>query len=91
MAQTDQETWATYGKVVARAWRDPSFKAKLIADPQATLKDAGVSVPPGVKITMVENTDKHIHVVLPLKPTGDLSDEALDKVVGGASCTCMTI
>jgi hypothetical protein len=40
---------------------------------------------------MVENTDKHIHVVLPLKPTGDLSDEALDKVVGGAACGCMCI
>lgn len=89
MALTDQQ--AAYGKVVARAWRDPSFKAKLVADPQAALKDAGVSVPPGVKLTVVENTDTHIHVVLPPKPTGDLSDEALDKVVGGASCTCMTI
>jgi len=89
MALTDQQ--AAYGKVVARAWRDPSFKAKLVADPQAALKDAGVPVPPGVKLTVVENTDTHIHVVLPPKPTGDLSDEALDKVVGGASCTCMTI
>ena len=91
MAQTDQAAWAAYGKVVARAWRDPSFKAKLIADPEATLKDAGVSVPPGVKLTMVENTDKHVHVVLPVKPTGDLSDEALDKVVGGAAWGCMCI
>ena len=90
MAQTDQEkTNAAYGKVVARAWRDPAFKAKLIADPQAALKDAGVPVPPGVKMTVLENTNTHIHVVLPPKPTGELSDEALDKVAGGGACTCM--
>ena len=48
MTQTDQEK-AAYGKVVARAWRDPAFKAKLIADPQAALRDAGIPVPAGVK------------------------------------------
>ncbi len=84
MSQTDQDkASAAYGKVVARTWRDAAFKAKLMADPQATLKEAGVAVPAGVKVTVVENTAQHFHLVLPPKPTGELSDEALDGVAGG--------
>ena len=86
MSQTDQDkASAAYGKVVARTWRDAAFKAKLLADPQATLKEAGVAVPAGVKVTVVENTAQHFHLVLPPKPTGELSDEALDGVAGGYS------
>ena len=86
MAQMDQDkASAAYGKVVARTWRDAAFKAKLLADPQATLKEAGVAVPAGVKVTVVENTAQHFHLVLPPKPTGELSDEALDGVAGGYS------
>ena len=84
MSQTDQDkASAAYGKVVARTWRDAAFKAKLMADPQATLKEAGVAVPAGVKVTVVENTAQHFHLVLPPNPTGELSDEALDGVAGG--------
>ena len=85
MAETEQDNAAAYGKVIAKAWRDPTFKAKLLADPHAALKDAGVSVPAGVTVKVVENTDTHVHFVLPLKPALDevLSDEALDRVAGG--------
>ena len=86
MSQTDQDkATAAHGKIIARAWRDPAFKAKLLADPQATLKEAGVAVPAGVKVTVVENTDSHFHLVLPPKPAGELSDAELDKVAGGMS------
>jgi hypothetical protein len=84
MANTERDGSAAYGKVVARAWRDPSFKARLIADPQSTLKQAGVSIPTGVTVKVVENTATHLHFVLPPKPTGKLSDEALDAAAGGA-------
>ena len=84
MSQTDQDKAAAHGKIIARAWRDPAFKAKLLADPHATLKEAGIAVPEGVTVKVVENTDTHHHLVLPPKPTGELSDEALDKVAGGA-------
>ena len=82
----EQNVASAYGKVIARAWRDPSFKAKLIADPQSTLKQAGVSIPAGVTVQVVENTGTHFHFVLPAKPSGALTDEALDKVAGGSSC-----
>ena len=84
MANTERDNAAAYGKVVAKAWRDPAFKAKLIADPQAVLREAGMAVPAGVTVKVVENTATHLHFVLPPKPTGKLSDEALDEVAGGA-------
>lgn len=84
MSQTDQDqATAAHGKIIARAWRDPAFKAKLLADPHATLKEAGLQVREGVTVKVVENTDNHVHVVLPPKPTGELTDAELDKVAGG--------
>ena len=84
MVNTERDNAAAYGKVVAKAWRDPAFKAKLIADPQAVLREAGMAVPAGATVKVVENTGTHLHFVLPPKPTGQLSDEALDEVAGGA-------
>jgi hypothetical protein len=70
-------------KIFARAWRDPAFKAALIANPAAALKAEGIDVPAGMAVTVVENTDKHFHLVLPPSPTDELSDEALSDVAGG--------
>lgn len=72
-----------FGKIIAKAWRDPAFKAALIANPAATLKAEGVEVPSGITVSVLENTDKHVHLVLPLAPTSGLSDEELDAVAGG--------
>jgi len=82
MSETDN----TYGKIIAKAWRDPAFKAALIANPAAALKAEGIDVPAGMAVTVVENTDKQFHLVLPPLPTDELSDEALDAVAGGAKC-----
>ena len=49
------------------------------------LKSAGVDMPAGVTVKVVENTDKHVHLVLPPKPTGDISDESLEKIAAGQS------
>lgn len=84
MAEAKQDKAAAYGKMVARAWRDPAFKAKLLADPHAALKDAGIPVPAGVAVKVVENTDTHVHLVLPPKPARELSDEAVERVTAGA-------
>ena len=77
------DTDNAFGKIVAKAWRDPAFKAELIANPAAALKAEGIDVPDGMAVTVVENTDKHFHLVLPPVPTDELSDEALDAVAGG--------
>ena len=83
MSDGDPSTPAQYGKVIAKAWREPAFKAKLIADPRAILVEAGLAIPAGVTVKVLEDTTTHLHFVLPPKPTGQLSDEALDKVAAG--------
>ncbi len=79
------ENNSEFAKIIAKAWRDPVFKAELIANPAAALKAEGINVPAGMTVTVVENTDKQFHLVLPPKPTGELSDGALDGVAGGYS------
>jgi len=71
------------GKIIAKAWSDPAFKAELIANPAAALKAEGFDVPAGVAVTVLENTDKQFHLVLPPVPTDGLSEQELDAVAGG--------
>ena len=70
-------------RIIAKAWADDDFKARLLADPAAIAAAEGIEVPAGVKIVVHENKPGELHVVLPAKPSADISDEALDAVVGG--------
>ena len=75
----------TIAKAIARAWTDADYKAKLLNDPHAALADAGVEVPAGSTIKVMENSADTVHVVLPLAPgdTGEVSMDELEKVAGG--------
>lgn len=71
-------------RIIAKAWADEAFKAKLIADPVATFRAEGVPVPDGVTFSVVEDTVSHVHIVLPPKPPeGEISEEALGGTTGG--------
>ncbi len=75
-----------YAKVVTKAWSDPEYKARLKADPKATLAEAGVDVKEDIEIVVHENTDTTIHVVLPASPAGEtLSEQDLEQIAGGPS------
>jgi hypothetical protein len=72
-----------WGQLVARAWSDEAFKERLLADPDATLAEQGIPIPPGVEVRVHENSAAVVHLALPPKPGDDLSDEQLDAVAGG--------
>ncbi len=73
-----------WGQLVARAWADPAFKAKLLADPAGVLKENGLALPAGKQLKVVENTDKVVNLVLPTKPAPqELSEAELHRVAGG--------
>jgi hypothetical protein len=74
-----------YAKVVKKAWADPAFKAELLNRPNAALAAAGVPVPPGVTVKVMQDTDKVVHLVLPPEPIGEVADEHLDLVAGGVA------
>jgi len=72
-----------FGQVIAKCWADEEFKKKFKAEPDAVLKEHGVDFPEGIKLHVVENTEKEAYIVIPPKPGKELSDESLDKVAGG--------
>jgi hypothetical protein len=72
-----------YRKVVARAWGDPAFKAKLLSDPHAAFAAAGIPLAAGKTVRVLENTDEIVHIVLPARPGGELSDAELEHAAGG--------
>lgn len=80
------EASSAFGKVIATAWSDDDYKARLIADPAAVLSEAGVDLEEGVSITVVEDTADVRHLVLPAAPAeGELSEDALEQVAGGTT------
>jgi hypothetical protein len=62
--------------VVARAWDDDGFRQRLLAEPEGVLREAGIAVPPGVPLRVVEddateNADSGVYLRLPAKPAAD--------------------
>ena len=73
-------------KVVARAWSDPAYKERLLADGTAAIGDLGFQGPQGEFMVVVENTPdgpqpRGVHAVL-LLPVADAGAAA--EVVQGA-------
>lgn len=62
--QLDSITPARGGQVVARAWLDPAYKARLLADGNAAVAELGLDFTQGVRLEVVENTAAVHHVVV---------------------------
>jgi nitrile hydratase alpha subunit len=54
----DSRTPALGAKVVARAWVDPEFRARLIADGRRACEDLGISFYDDTGLIVLENTEK---------------------------------
>jgi nitrile hydratase len=59
----DARSPAQGAAVVARAWADPAFKTRLLADGSAAMEEMGID-PDGLKLVVVENTDTVHNVVV---------------------------
>lgn len=72
-----------------RVAADPDFRARLVADPRATLSELlDLPLPPAVSVEVHEESLTSIHLVLPasVDRSGELSDDDLELVAGGAAC-----
>jgi hypothetical protein len=86
MVMAEMQDWEfakKHGRVVAKAWADPAFKERLLADPATVLREHGF------------DGDEAIRFVMPPPPTGEFGDEALDghtwqAGVGGTAHTTNT-
>lgn len=55
---------ANGAKLVARAWIDPAFKSRLIADPKAACAEMGIDAASINEFVVLENTAKVRHMVV---------------------------
>jgi len=60
----DSRTPALGAKVVARAWVDPAFKARLLADAKAAVAELGIDTGTLSTLVAIENTDRVHNVVV---------------------------
>jgi len=83
-------------KIIARAWVDPAFKARLIADPVAVLREAGVVIPEGMRFEVREIPESGrkpaggplYYLVLPPKPSEEqVGGGEIDDEVAAARCS----
>lgn len=53
-------------RLVARAWVDPAFKARLLADPPSAAAELGIDIttPSHARLVVVEDTEKVHHLVV---------------------------
>ncbi len=76
-------------EIVAKAWKDETFKQQLLSNPKETIaKEIGMEPPENVEVRVLEETPNTIYFVIPMKPSemkaeGELSEEALESVAGG--------
>ena len=59
----DARSPALGARIVARAWQDPSFRERLLADGTAAMEETGIP-PDGLKLVAVENTEAVHNVVV---------------------------
>jgi nitrile hydratase alpha subunit len=64
IALQESRTPADGGRIVARAWVDPAFKARLLADPKAACAELGIDATSIPRLVVLENTDAMHHLVV---------------------------
>jgi nitrile hydratase len=60
----DSRTPAVGAKIVARAWTDPAFKVRLLADARKAAEEFGVDTSNTAVVVALENTDHLHHMVV---------------------------
>ena len=68
--------------VLDKAAKDEDFRALLLADPRAAVREAtGLALPDSVRIEVHEDDASVAHLVLP--PPGALTDADLERIAAG--------
>lgn len=57
-------------QVIQKAWSDPDFRARLLQDPKAALRETfGVDLPQDIRLNVVEENTKEFYLVIPPHPS----------------------
>ena len=60
----EERTYENGARLVAKAWTDPKFKAKLLSDPKAAAAEIGVDASGPLEISVVENTPRSHNLIV---------------------------
>jgi len=67
-----------YGKVIARAWRDPAFQDRLTDRDPGRVRDAlaeeGIRVPSDMTVRVLVDAPSVFHLVIPQRPTVTITE-----------------
>ena len=75
----------TRQELITKATEDAEFREQLKAHPRDTVAhEFGSQIPDDLEITVLEETPKHVYIVLPAQPAANLSREQLDAIAAGA-------
>ena len=88
MSWTQEKAQETLLQVQKKAESDAAFREKLKTNPNAAIEEiAGIQVPAGFKINVVDANDADLTIALPKTKSDELSDNDLESVAGGKSVT----
>src|SRR5436190_2133327 len=75
-------------EIIAKAWKDPTFKKKLLSNPAEALKECGINLPANTKVKVIEDQPGTYTFVLPASPSNvnTVSETELEKIAGGMCC-----
>lgn len=74
-----------WSQIVARAWADEAFRATLLSEPKAVMREHGLEIAPDIEVKVVEDSERTRHFVLPANPVGELTEEELSPTAGADS------
>ena len=84
MSWTQEKVQETVTQLQEKAATDASFRASLKENPNAAIeKIAGIQVPAGFKINIVDANDADLTIAIPKTKSDELSDADLEAVAGG--------
>lgn len=78
--------------IIVKAWRDERFRKNLLKDPKKAIEEEfSIVVPKDMQISVHEESDNSLHLIVPSVPSNfsseDLSDDELKEVIGGVLAT----
>jgi hypothetical protein len=82
-----------WGRIVARAWDDDDYRCRLLAEPEAVLREEGFDIPEGAESRVEEGDDGDDGAGLRLPPRPASEELIVDELVvspiaRGGTCGC---
>src|SRR5439155_22393353 len=74
--QKVREYTPKFRDIVAKAWSDEGFKARLLSDPKAVLVEQGIELPADNRVRLIAPSPDAQHMLLPPKTEQELGSAA---------------